>query len=383
MHTTTDSSPKSKPQTTPNLKVPYLNLSKDTTPFKKQLMDAVGDVLDSGMYILGSNVNQFEKEFAQYCGAKFGLGMDNGTTTLILSLRHLKLKPTDEVITCPNSFIASASSIALAGGKPAFCDIGTDLNMDPKSLEKSITPNTRAVMPVHLAGRPARMKEILKIAKKHNLFVIEDAAQAVGAKLDGKRVGSFGDAASFSLHPMKNLHAFGDGGIFTTSDEKLYEHMLQARNHGLKNRNECDFWSYNCRLDEIQAAMLRINLQNLDDQTEKRRKLAFRYNELLEDIADVPVEGPGEFCVYQTYMIQVDNRDELLKYLNDRGVEARIHYPIGIHMQKAASYLGYTDKDFPVAARAAGRIMSLPLYPSLTHEQQDRVVFLIKEFYAS
>ena len=364
------------------LSVPYLNLAKETSFLKEKLLAAVGDVLDSGMYILGQQVAQFEKEFARYCGTEFSVGMDNGTTALLLAMRTLNLKPTDEVITAPNSFIASASSIALAGATPVFADILPDLNIDPKKIEAAITPRTRAIMPVHLTGRPARMKEILEIARKHKLFVLEDAAQAAGAKLDGKRVGSFGDASAFSLHPMKNLHAFGDGGMLTLNNLSLYETMLQARNHGLKNRNECDYWSYNCRLDEIQAAMLRIQLTHLDEQTEKRRQLAFRYNDELKSFATVPTEGPGEFCVYQTYVIQVEKRDALLKHLNDQGVEARIHYPIPLHLQPAAKNLGYAKGDFPVAENASSRIMSLPLYPTLTMEQQDRVIHLIKGFYA-
>jgi dTDP-4-amino-4,6-dideoxygalactose transaminase len=335
------------------------------------------------MYILGKNVSDFEKAFAHYCGAEFSVGTDNGTTALILPLKDLKLKEDDEVITAPNSFIASASSVALSGGKPVFCDVGEDLNMDPAALSAAITPRTRAVMPVHLAGRPCKMDEIMKIAKKHDLFVLEDAAQAVGAKYNNKKVGSFGDASAFSLHPMKNLHAFGDGGMLTTNSRDLCERMMQARNHGLKNRNECDYWSLNCRLDEIQAAMLCVQIKHLDEQNEKRRTLAFRYNGLLEKFADVPKEGPSEYCVYQTYVVQVEKRDLLLKFLNDRGVEARIHYPIGIHLQPAAKYLNYTADDFPMAKKAASRIMSLPLYPTLTYEQQDYVKSLFEEFYAS
>ncbi|MEW6055563.1 MAG: DegT/DnrJ/EryC1/StrS family aminotransferase [Bdellovibrionota bacterium] len=361
--------------------VPYLNLGKETSLLKEELMKVVGEVLESGMYILGPQVSSFEREFAAYCGSEFSLGVDNGTTALLLTMRAWGLGENDEVITAPNSFIASASSVALAGARPVFADIGPDLNLDPEKVEAAITPRTRAIMPVHLTGRPAKMEALLDIARRHRLFVLEDAAQAVGAKIDGKKVGSFGDASSFSLHPMKNLHAFGDGGMITLNSRQLYETLIQARNHGLKNRNECDYWSYNCRLDELQAALLRVQLKHLDQQTEERRKLAFRYHKLLKPYGAVPEEGPQEFCVYQTYVIQVERRDELLKFLNDRGVEARIHYPIPIHLQPAARSLGYSAKDFPETMRAASRILSLPLYPSLAFEQQDWIAQLFKEFY--
>jgi dTDP-4-amino-4,6-dideoxygalactose transaminase len=238
-------------------------------------------------------------------------------------------------------------------------------------------------MPVHLTGRPARMPEILEIAKRRNLFVLEDAAQAVGARLDGRRVGSWGDAACFSLHPLKNLRAFGDGGAVTTRDQGVFDRLLKARNHGLVNREQCEFWSFNSRLDEVQAACLRVQLRVLDEWTEMRRQLAFRYNELLRKYVVVPDEGPGEHCVYQTYVIKSDRRDALKKHLNDHGVEALIHYSTPIHLQPAARDLGYTDKDFPVTMGHVGQIISLPLYPSLTHAQQDRVAELVAGFFSS
>ena len=364
-----------------NETVPFIGLAKEVSETKAELMKAVEKVLESGNYVLGPEVASFEKEFASLCDAKFALGLDNGTHSMIIMLRKLNLKSDDEVITAPNSFIASASSIALAGGRPVFCDIGPDLNMDPEALERAITPKTRAIMPVHLTGRPAKMKEIMAIAKKRGLFVLEDAAQSVGAKLGEQTVGSMGHVASFSLHPLKNLHAFGDGGMFTTNDPDFASWMLKARNHGLMNRNECEFWSYNSRLDEIQAAMLRVQLKHLPRYTQARRALAKRYNEALKDYVDVPIEAPGEYHIYQTYMIQADHRDRLEKHLNSQGVEARVHYPITLPFQPAAAYLGYRESDLPVAVRASKRILSLPCHPTLTFEQQDRAISLIKDFY--
>lgn len=361
--------------------VPYTAFGLEAAPIKQDLMKAVEAVLDGGRYILGPEVVAFEREFAGYCQAKFSVGLGNGTCALHLVLRGLGLQDGDEVITAPNSFIASASSIALAGARPVFVDIRPDGNIDPAQIEAAITPHTKALMPVHLTGRPARMPEILEIAKRHKLFVLEDAAQAVGARLDGRRVGSWGDAACFSLHPLKNLHALGDGGMMTTNNQAVYERMLKARNHGLRNREQCDFWSFNCRLDELQAALLRVQLRYLDAQTETRRRLAFRYNDLLRPYVEVPDEGPGEYCVYQTYVVRAEWRDELKQYLNDHGVEALVHYATPIHLQPASRGLGYCKKDFQATMRHVARILSLPLYPSLTHGQQDRVAELIADFY--
>ena len=366
---------------TPTWIVPYIALREAATILKNDYLDAFEKVLLSGRYIMGPELLAFEKEFAEYCQAPFSVGVATGTDALSLVLRSLDLKNTDEVITAPNSFIASASPIAIAGAKPVFVDIGLDGNMDPERLESSITPRTKAIMPVHLTGRPAKMPEIIEIANKYNLFVLEDAAQAVGASLNGTKAGSWGDAACFSLHPLKNLRAIGDGGIITTKHQWLYDRLKQARNHGLVNREQCDFWGYNCRLDELQAALLRVQFPHLDAQTEKRRQLAFRYNELLRPYVIVPDEGPGEYCVYQTYVALAEYRDELKKYLNDNGVEALIHYATPIHLQPAAEYLGYSSADFPNTMKHVNRILSLPLYPSMTHPQQDQVVELISKFY--
>ncbi len=362
-------------------KIPYAALGRQAGTIKRELLAAVEAVIDSGRYILGPEVAAFEQEFAALCGTTFAAGLANGTCALHLVLRGLGLRDGDEVITAPNSFLASAATIDLAGARPVFADIGPDLNIDPERIEAAITPRTRGIVPVHLTGRPARMKEISAIAKRHGLFVLEDAAQAIGARLDGRPVGSLGHAACFSLHPLKNLHAYGDAGMMTTSDAAIVERIRLARNHGLRDRDTCEFWSFNCRLDEVHAAMLRVQLRRLPEWTEERRRLAFRYNDLLRPYVTVPDEGAGEYCVYQTYMVQADRRDELQRYLNEQGVEALVHYPTPIHMQPAAASLDYRPGDFPQTLRAAGRILSLPLYPGLTREQQDRIVELVAAFY--
>src|SRR3990167_1607098 len=361
--------------------IPYTNLSSQTAEIKTELLSAVEAVLDSGNYILGPNVLEFEKKFASYCHAKYGVGVANGTSSLYLVLKAIGVKEGDEVITAPNSFISSASSIALTGAKPVFADISEDMNIDPLKIESAITPNTKAIIPVHLTGRPAQMDEIMRIAQKYNLFVLEDAAQAVGAKLHGKPVGAFGDAASFSLHPLKNLFAYGDAGIITTQHQDIYEKLLRSRNHGLKNRNDCEFFSFNERLDELHAAMLLVQLKHLEKWTEKRRQLAARYNQHLKNYVIVPEEGPQEYCVYQTYMIQADRRDELMKYLNAAGVDAKIHYPTPLYLQDAARYLCYSENDFPVTLKIASKILSLPVYTSLSFDQQDRIIEMIRKFY--
>lgn len=365
----------------PKWTIPYTALGQEAASLKPELMCVFENVLDSGRYILGPQVIAFEREFADYCETSLAVGMDSGTSALYLVLEGLGLKEGDEVITAPNSFVASASTIALAGARPVFVDIRPDGNLDPERLEAAITARTRAIVPVHLTGRLARMPEIIEIAKRHNLFVLEDAAQAVGARLDGKRAGSWGDAACFSLHPLKNLRAIGDGGIVTTNNQLLFERLKQARNHGLRDREQCDFWSFNCRLDELQAAILRIQLRHLDEQTAMRRSLALRYNDLLRPYVGVPDEGPGEYCVYQTYVVLAERRDELKRYLNERGVEALVHYATPIHLQRAAQGLGYKPGDFPVTMCHVNRILSLPLYPTMTKAQQDTVVGLIAEFY--
>lgn len=278
-----------------NFDVPYVNFAAKTEPIRKHLVSTFERVLDSGNYILGPECRSFETEFANYLGVPFATGMSNGTCAMHIAFRCLDLEPGSEIITAPNSFIASASTIALAGAVPVFVDVDDDLNIDVSQIEAAITPRTRAIVPVHLAGRPARMREVMDIAHDHDLVVLEDAAQAIGASLDGKRVGSWGDAATFSLHPLKNLHAFGDAGMFVTKREDLLERVALTKNHGLRDRDTCETWGFNCRLDEIQAALLRVQMEHLDEWTNERRRLAARYNELLRDFVMVPTEGPVSF----------------------------------------------------------------------------------------
>lgn len=363
------------------IQVPYINLTLQHQSMKKEILSAVESVLDSGFFISGPEVEMFEERFANYCETKYAVGVSNGTDALILAMKALNIGYGDEVITAPNSFLASASSIALVGAKPVFVDVCDDYNLNPEQLVNVITNKTKAIIPVHLTGRPANMDRIIEIAEKYDLAIIEDCAQAVGAEYKGKRVGSFGIMGCFSLHPLKNLNACGDGGVITTNDKEIYELLLKMRNHGLKNRDECQFWGHNARLDAIQAAILNIKLNYLEEWTMKRRDTAAFYRTNLEDVVDVPVELPHEFSVYHTFIIQTDHRDELQQHLAKHGIDSKVHYPIPIHLQESARSLGHVAGDFPVTEKLSKRILSLPIYPELTNEQKEAVVKTIRRFY--
>jgi dTDP-4-amino-4,6-dideoxygalactose transaminase len=361
--------------------VPYVHLEISESNYKRELLAAVERVLSHGKYILGPEVDLFESKFAEYCGTKYAIGVDNGTNALILSLLALDIGPGDEVITAPNSFLASASSVALVGAKPVFVDVKDDLNIDPAKIEAAITSRTKAIIPVHLTGKPADMDAIISIADRHQISVIEDCAQAIGAKYKNQAVGSFGATGCFSLHPLKNLAAAGDGGVITTNDKNIYSYLIKARNHGLRNRDECEFWSYNSRLDTIQAAMLMVKMEHLDDWTKKRRSSAQFYKSRLEKVVKCPFDLPDEYSVYHTFIIQAERRDQLQAYLESKGIGSKIHYPIPIHLQKAAEKLGYSKGSFPIAEAQAERILSLPIYPELSQEQRNHVASSVLEFY--
>lgn len=364
-------------------KVPYVNFPEQFRLGKEETMAAIQAVMERGDFILGKDVVEFEKEFAALCGVKHAIGVANGTDSLIICMRAIGIAPGDEVITTPNSWISSASSIALIGAKPVFVDVADDQNMDSSLLEKAITKKTKCIMPVHLTGRCARMPEILAIANRHGIPVLEDAAQAVGAVTGGIKAGAGGLFSSFSLHPLKNLNATGDAGIITTNDDEMAKKLKMWRNHGMRNRDEIDFWGYNSRLDTVQAAVLRPRLRELPDIIEKRRAFAKKYCSALADIVQVPVERDDEFHTYHVFVIQCDRRNELQAFLLERGIDTKIHYPIPIHLQRCASELGYKKGDFPMTERQAERILSLPINQYLSDEQIDLVIDSIKEFYSN
>jgi len=365
------------------VKVPYVNIAAQHAPIQDEIIASLKEVFRRGDFILGGEVDAFEKRFAGLCGVRFSVGVNSGTDALILALRALNIGPGDEVITVPNSFVASTSCIMLTGAKPVFVDVNESYNIDPRLIERAITPRTRAILPVHLTGQPADMAPVVEVARAFGLHVIEDCAQAVCAEYKGRKVGSLGTVGCFSLHPLKTLNACGDGGIVTTDDETIFEKIRILRNLGLRTRDDCVTWSGNSRLDTLQAAILLVKLNYLDEWTEKRRANARYYQEHLKSVAAVkaPFEQKDTRAVYHTFVIQAERRDELKAHLEKKGIGTSIHYPAPIHLHSAASNLGYKAGDFPVTERQAKHILSLPIYPELTPDDLNTVAAAIKEFY--
>ena len=366
-------------------KIPYVNIAGQHATLKVEILAAVERVIERGQFILGEEVSQFEESFARMCGVRFAVGVNSGTDALVLALRVMQIGSGDEVITVPNSFISTAAAIRMAGARPVFVDVREDSNLNPDQLERAITSKTKAILPVHLTGRPADMDPILRIAKAHRLHVIEDCAQAVAAEYKGQRVGSFGTLGCFSLHPLKTLNACGDGGVLTTGDENLYSRLKTLRNIGLRNRDECDVWSGNSRLDTLQAAILLVKMKYFETWTEKRRGNARFYQRELAGIRglEVPLDRPFEKSVYHTFVIQAEGRDSLKRFLAEKGVETAIHYPIPIHLQTAAKELGYGPGNFPIAESQAQRSLSLPIHPELSESGLEYISKSIQEFFRS
>jgi len=364
-------------------KIPYTDLGSQHAALKDELLAVTAKIFESCKFILGPEVEEFEHRFAPLCGTQFAVGVNSGTDALILALKALEIGPGDEVITPPNGFVSSVSAVIQVGAKPVFVDVGEDYNIDPRLIECAVTTRAKAILPVHLTGNPAKMDQILEIARKHGLAVVEDAAQAVSAELNGKKVGSFGDIGCFSLHPLKTLNACGDGGVLTTNAPLLYEKLNILRNNGFRNRDECQTFSINSRLDSLQAALLLVKMKYLEEWTEARRQNASIYREKLQHVPAVrlPLDGPGIRHVYHTFVIMAEGRDALKSYLESNGVQTKIHYPIPIHLQPAAKHLGYRRGDFPLTERQAEMILSLPVYPELNEEQINYITQCIKNFY--
>ena len=367
------------------MQVPYINLARQHAALKTELLDAIGTVLDHGQFVLGTEVQLFEQRFAELCGAHFAVGVNSGTDALILALQVLGIGPGDEVITVPNSFIATASAIRIVGARPVFVDVDEEYNMDPGRLEEAITPKTKAVLPVHLTGRAAKMDAIRSIAAHHDLHLVEDCAQAILARHRGQCVGTFGAVGCFSLHPLKNLNACGDGGVLTTDDPEVYEAFKIRRNLGLKTREDCVVWSGNTRLDTIQAAILLVKLNYLEQWTQRRRDNARYYRKKLAGLKQVwvPSEHEWEYAVYHTFVVQAERRDDLRAFLASRGIGTAVHYPLPIHLTSAGRELGYAAGSFPVAENQAKRIVSLPVYPELTTNDLDYIIQNLFDFYAN
>ncbi len=367
------------------VRVPYVDIAGQHAPLKAELLEAVGNVIDAGAFVLGPQVAEFEARFAALCGTKYAVGVNSGTDALVFALRAAGIGPGDEVITAPNSFVASATCIRLLGALPVFVDVAEDYLLDVTKIEAAITPRTRAILPVHLTGRAANMTAIRAIAERHQLAIVEDCAQAVLAEHAGRRVGSLGTAGCFSLHPLKTLNACGDGGMLVTDDPAIYERVLILRNVGLRTRDDAAEWSTNSRLDTIQAAMLLVKLRYLETWTRARQANAARYRAALADIPQItmPVDVPGDVATYHTFVVLAEERDALRAFLADRGVGSQVHYPVPIHLTNAARELGHAPGDFPVTERHAQHIVSLPVYESLTPEQHAYVCDSIRAFYAA
>ncbi len=350
----------------------------------EEILDSIRDLLRSGQFTLGPAVEMFEKRFAALCAARFAIGVNSGTDALMLILRALGIGPGDEVITAPNSFIATAGAIAMVGATPIFVDVADDYNIDPELIERSITPRTKAILPVHLTGNPAAIPQILEIAVRRGIHVIEDAAQAIGAAIDGQPVGSWGIAAEFSLHPLKNLNVWGDGGVVVTNSEGLAEKVRLLRNHGLRTRDEAAIFGHNSRLDTLQAIVACHLLERLDAITNARIRNVRIYDAALSRLPDaimLPPRKPNVRQVYHTYVIQARDRDRLSGFLAERGIETKVHYPIPIHLQPAARSLGYRAGDFPVCEAQARSILTLPVHQDVSEAQVEYVVNTIREFY--
>jgi len=335
-------------------------------------------------FVLGPQVAAFEARFARVCGAAHAVGLNSGTDALFFALKALGVGHGDEVITVPNSFVATAGAIVMTGATPVFVDVNAEYLMDPARVADAITPRTRAIIPVHLTGNPADLDAIGATAAPRSLPIIEDAAQAVGAAIGGRVVGSIGAAAAFSLFPLKNLGVAGDGGVLTTGSREIFDRVMLLRHHGLRTRDEVEVWGYNSRLDTIQAIVADAVLDGLESVTAARIRNAAFYDRALAPLAPqiiVPPRRPGVRQVFHTYVVQAEQRDRLREFLDSRGVETKIHYPIPIHLQKAAAGLGYKRGAFPVCEAQSERIVSLPVHEYLTEAEQQYVVDRIREFY--
>ncbi len=346
-------------------------------------MTAITDVCEKQAFALGPAVAKFEENVAAYLACKHAIGVSSGTDALIISLMALGVGPGDEVITSPFSFFATAGSVARQGATPVFADIdGDTYNLDPGLIEEKITERTKAILPVHIFGQCAAMKEIRSIAQRHGIAVIEDAAQGIGAEQNGVKCGNFGDLAAFSFYPTKNLGGFGDGGMVTTNDDELAAKLKILRDHGQDPRYFYRIIGGNFRLDGIQGAILDVKLQYLDQWNEKRRANAALYDELLSDSpVKTPVVADGNFCIYHQYTIAAPKRDKLQKHLAENGVGCAVFYPKPLHLQECFAELGYEPASMPVAERAVEEVLSLPVYPELSDEQIRYAADKVVEFY--
>ncbi|MBU0597476.1 DegT/DnrJ/EryC1/StrS family aminotransferase [Patescibacteria group bacterium] len=360
-----------------------LDLNAQYQSIKNEIDWAIQDVIKRSAFIMGDDIKKLESAIAQYCQSKYAVGLNSGSDALLLALRALDIKQGDEVIVPTFTFISTAEVVVLEQAKPIFVDIDPKtFNIDPSKIEEKITSKTKAIIPVHLYGQPADMDPIMDIAARHNLYVIEDAAQAIGAEYKGKKVCSIGHIGCLSFFPAKNLGAFGDAGMIVTEDEKIAEKIAMLRNHGSRKKYYHEFIGDSSRLDNLQAAILRVKLKHLDKWNDLRIQKAEKYNELFKQTEVVtPSTLPDTKTVYQQYTIRVKKRDELQKNLKEKGIPTAIHYPLPLHLQPAFKYLKYKEGDLIESERASREVLSLPMYPELSADDQNIITKSISNFY--
>jgi len=365
------------------LKIRYSYLEEQFRDYQV-IFDKIAEVVKTGDYTLGKAVSEFEGKFAERIGAKYAVGVNSGTDALFLSLKALGVGPGDEVITVPNTFIATVGAIVATGARPVFVDITDEYVINPDLIEDAITSKTKALMPVHYAGVAADMDRIMAIAHRHAVPVVEDSCQAISATFDGKCVGTFGVTGGFSLHPLKNLNVWGDSGVIVSDNEEIRDRLVLLRNHGFRNRDEVDMFGYNSRLDTVQAVVGRHLIEDLDWITETRIKWANKFDEALAKLPEfitVPRRRPNKRYVHHLYMVMVKERDSLLAYLHEQGIDAKVHYPIPLHQQRCSAHLGYKEGDFPVTEAQAKSIITLPGHQHLEEADIDYMIEKIKGFY--
>ena len=362
--------------------IPYLDLKAQLRPIRAQVDAAIARALDNCSFCLGPDVAQFEKDFARFCNTEHCLAMNSGTSALHIAMLLLGVEPGDEVITTPFTFIATSWAISYCGAKPVYVDIDdVTLNLDPRLVERAITPRTKVILPVHLYGMPCDLDPLLAISRRHKIPLVEDAAQAHGAKYKGKRVGTFGDIACFSFYPAKNLGAAGEGGALVTNHAEYALRARALREHGSRVRYQHDEIGYNYRMEGIQGAVLGVKLKHLAEWHLARRRVAIQYHELLADTTlCLPLEPAYAESAWHLYTVRHPQRDALKAYLDTHGIGNAVHYPVPLHLQKAYARLGYEAGDFPIAERAAREVISLPMYAELTEAQMKRVADMVARF---
>jgi dTDP-4-amino-4,6-dideoxygalactose transaminase len=364
--------------------VPYLDLKAQMRPIRAELDAAIARTLDNCSFCLGPDVVQFEKDFAKLIGTKHCIAMNSGTSALHIAMLLLNIKPGDEIITTPYTFVATSWAISYVGATPVYVDVDdATMNLDPKQVEKAITPRTKAILPVHLYGHPADLDPLLEIAKKHNLPLVEDTAQAHCAKYNGRSVGTQGIMSCYSFYPGKNLGAAGEGGALLLNDDAMAARARALREHGSTVRYYHDEVGFNYRMEGIQGAVLGVKVKHIEAWTAARQRVARRYHELL---AGTPLQLPREASwaesAYHLYVVRHPQRDELKKHLEDNKVGCALHYPLPLHLQKCYASLGYKQGDFPISEKSASQCLSLPIYPEMTDAQIDRVAEVIQSFFA-